>query len=455
MSDRLRAFAAKRLPLVMVGALMTFAPPSLAGDKPGFGPKRELAKNVIILIADGCGYNHVDAASLYEYGATEVQLYEGFPVRLGMSTYAHEGEYDWTLAWSDFDHVKSGYTDSAAAATAMSTGVKTDSGMIGMDASGNPLVHFMDLAEDLQKSTGVVTSVQWTHATPAGFVAHNISRSHYVQIGKEMVNASRADVIMGCGHPWFDDNGHVLDSPNTFKYVGGVITWDDLVAGIAGGDADGDGIDDPWTLVQTRAEFQALMSGPTPSRVLGTAQVYKTLQQRRDGDEYADPFDEPLVQTVPSLAEMTAAALNVLDDDEDGFCLMIEGGAVDWASHDSQSGRMIEEQIDFNRAVETVILWVRANSNWGETLVIVTGDHETGYLNGPGSDPTWEPLINNGPFNLPGMEWHSDSHTNSLIPLFAKGDSARMLRRAATSYDPMRGKYLDNTDIGQSLFVIL
>ena len=113
---------------------------------------------------------------------------------------------------------------------------------------------------------------------------------------------------------------------------------------------------------------------------------------------------------------------------------------------------MIEEQIDFERAVEAAVLWVERNSNWGETLLIVTGDHETGYLTGPGSDPTWEPIVNNGAGNLPGMEWHSASHTNSLIAVFAKGDAARWIRRYADEDDPVRGPYVDNTEVAEVIF---
>ncbi len=82
---------------------------------------------------------------------------------------------------------------------------------------------------------------------------------------------------------------------------------------------------------------------------------------------------------------MTKAALNVLDDDPNGFFIMIEGGAVDWAAHANQSGRLIEEMNDFNKSIEAVIRWIDTNSNWNETLVIITADHETGHLTGPGS----------------------------------------------------------------------
>ena len=421
-----------------------------------FKQKDEYApQNVIVMISDGCGYHHVDAASYYQYGKTGMQVYEHFPIQLAMSTYMYSGSYDPAAAWENFNYVENGATDSAAAATSMSTGKKTYAGAIGVDISEGPIDHIIEIFEDLGKSTGVVTSVEWSHATPAGFVAHKLSRNNYKQIAQEMIYESAVDVIMGCGHPWYDADGKLKSSANTYKYVGGHTTWNELTAGTAGGDADGDGVDDPWTLIQTRSEFQDLASGPTPDRVVGVAQVYKTLQQGRDGDGYAAPYDVAQIESVPTLEEMTRAALNVLDNDQDGFFLMVEGGAVDRAGHDNQSGRVIEEEIDFNRSVEAVVQWVKKNSNWGETLVIVTGDHETGYLTGPGfdpSDPDWNPLVNNGASMLPDMEWHSGSHTNQLVPFYAKGRGANLFKKKADESDPVRGPYLDNVEIAEVLF---
>jgi alkaline phosphatase len=439
--------------------IMAVFPVALAAA-PDKAPKKPVAKNIIVMIADGWDYHHIDASSYYQYGSAAGQVYNKFPFGYAMSTYMAYDEddpcygtsYDPVLAWSIFDYVKTCPTDSAAAATAMSTGVKTYKGAIGVDLDKQPVQHVLELAEMHGKATGVITSVEWTHATPAGFAAHNISRDNYAEIGQEIVYESAVDVAMGAGHPWYDADGQPKATPNTFKYVGGETTWDDLVAGTAGGDADGDGVDDPWVLVQTREEFQALMDGPTPGRVLGTAQVYQTLQSNRSGDGDADPYVVPLIETVPTLEEMSRAALNILDDDPDGLFLMIEGGAVDWASHGNQSGRMIEEQIDFDYAVQAVVDWVKANSNWGETLLIVTGDHETGYLTGPGSDPGWMPIVNNGAGNLPGMEWHSGDHTNRLIPLFAKGKAARRFRSYVDGKDPIHGRYLDNTDLAEVIF---
>jgi alkaline phosphatase len=243
-----------------------------------------------------------------------------------------------------------------------------------------------------------------------------------------------------------NDNG----CTNGYSYVGGEKTWADLSDGdgALGADADGDGLPDAWTLIQTRQAFQALASGPTPDRVIGVPQVYQTLHQSRtSGDGHEDPFAAPPNSSVHTLEEMARAALNILDDDPDGLFLVIEDGAIDWASHANQSGRMIEKQIDFDRSVQAVVDWIDATSNWHETLLIVTGDHETGHLTGPGSDPGWEPVSNNGTRNLPGLEWHSRSHTNSLIPLYARGRAAALFRQYVNQVDPLRGPFVDNVDM--------
>jgi len=414
-------------------------------------------KNIIIMISDGCGYNHITAAAIYQYGNAQSPIYARFSLGCAMATFPAGGSYEPNLAWTSFDYVKHGYTDSAAAATAMSTGIKTYDGAIGVDLDKKPLTHIIEQCEQLGKATGVITTVPLSHATPAGFVAHNPSRDNCKEIAREMLLESAVDCIMGCGNPFYDDDGKPEKKPHSFKYVGGKSTWNSLVAGTAGADADADGIDDPWTLIQTRAEFLKLADGSTPKRVCGIPQVYKTLQQARSGDEKADPYVVPQTKTVPTLEEMTKAAINVLDDDPDGFFLMIEGGAVDWANHLNQSGRMLEEQIDFDKAVEAVTKWVGKNSNWDESLLIVTADHECGYLTGPASGdkadgPVWNKLVNNGKDKLPGMEWHSGGHTNSLVPFYANGRGTNLFKAAIVNIDPVRGPYIDNTDIAKILF---
>ena len=157
---------------------------------------------------------------------------------------------------------------------------------------------------------------------------------------------------------------------------------------------------------------------------------------------------------------------------------MIEGGAVDWAGHSNNMDLMIGELMDFNEAVDAVIDWVNTNdSAWANTLLIVTSDHETGYLTpGPGifqdqplgevSDDTlalekiiansggrrasWldadsDSVIDSG--ELVYWAWNSGVHTNTLVPLYARGVGAELFDTYATSSDPVRGSYLDNTNV--------
>jgi alkaline phosphatase len=258
------------------------------------------------------------------------------------------------------------------------------------------------------------------------------------------------DVIMGTGHPAYDDSGNRVAELKYFAQVGGRETWEALQAGTAGGDADGDGVEDKWTLIETREEFQDLAEGDTPKRVIGVAQAAQTLQMKRArGDKCTDPFSVKRILTVPTLAEMSRAALNVLHNDPDGLFLMIEAGAIDWAGHENWPERLIEEGIDFNLAVEAVVDWIETQSSWEETLLIVTADHETGYLTGPGSDPAKSPLVPASFGVLPGMEWHSGGHTNQLVPFYAKGAGAGLFNEAAQGSDPIHGAYLDNTDLGK------
>ncbi|MBN2707191.1 MAG: alkaline phosphatase [Deltaproteobacteria bacterium] len=411
------------------------------------------AKNVILLIGDGMGFNQVAAGCCYRLGQVQGEPYQSFPVRLAMKTHLAGGDYEPLSIWQSFSRVKEGATDSAAAATAMACGEKTYRYGLGVDCQRRPLPNLVEIAEALGKATGVVTSVPFSHATPAAFVAHNVTRRNYEEIARAMLQ-SPIDVIMGCGHPGHDDNGRFLEKPDSHRYVGGEELWRQLQLGLAGNDADGDGLADPWTLIESRNLFQALVKGETPKRVLGVPRVSRTLQQKRDsssaeGDNGSDelPFTTPFITTVPTLAEMAAAALNVLDANRAGFFLMIEGGAIDWAAHANQSGRLIEEQVAFDETVAAVLNWRRNHSSWDETLIIVTADHETGYLSGPGSDPGWEPIANHGAGKLPGLEWHSRQHTNSLVPLLAAGINAESFRDYIVDRDPVRGEYIDNTAI--------
>ncbi|MBI5832807.1 MAG: alkaline phosphatase [Armatimonadetes bacterium] len=403
-------------------------------------------KNVIIMISDGCGFNQIDAAGLWANGALDREVYrQSGWTRLAMSTYSADGTgYDPTRFWADAEYAKQNSTDSAASATAMATGTKTYNGAIGVGLDKKPLVNLCQVAEKLGKASGVITSVPLSHATPAGFLAHNAGRGSYAEIAREMIDESAADVVMGAGSPLFDDNGKTREKPD-YQYVGGDKTWAQLRAGRAGGDADADGKPDPWTLIESKQQFEDLASGNLRAkRLFGVPQVATTLQEGR-------AKGAPRNDNVPTLGVMAQGALNVLSADPDGFFLMIEGGAIDWAGHSNLLDRSVEEETEFNQAAEAVVKWVEAHGGWEQNLVIVTGDHETGYLCAPkpegGKPNAGTRLTGNGKGQLPNAEWNYKSHTNSLLPFAARGVGADRLAQMAVLNDPVRGRYLDNTDM--------
>lgn len=405
------------------------------------------AKNVILMITDGAGINTWHAASYYRHGALGHEVYDDFETKVFMSTYplntsntptkTKEGAVTFNSSeiWSatpskevfkgalgnysgyftGYDYVRADFTDSAAAATALATGVKTYNNAINWSNDDTKLKHIGEYAVESGRALGSISTVQWSHATPAGFLAHNVSRNAYAKIGKEIVESGLASVVMGSGHPFFDKNGKPAEpkGDKAYQYVGGKETWDKLKAGST-----------EYRLIESKADFEALASGKLDlggkTKVLGTVENSATTQFNRSGVAMGNPLANQ-----PSLATMTKGALSVLSKDENGFFLMVEGGAVDWAAHANNLPRLIEEQIDFNTAAEAVVKWVEENSSWDETLVIVTTDHGNGLLLGPDSNTVaYSDIVSQGAGALPLVRWNSDTHTRELVPLFAKGKGA-------------------------------
>lgn len=160
----------------------------------------ESPKNVIVMIGDGMGYNHVVNTNLYETGQSQfitsgepgdvtehegepVQVYEDFN-HVAMTTTSLNSleagyEYDAEGAWGDFNWAKNAATDSAAAGSAMATGTKIYNGALNIDAEGNELQTISELAHETGRAAGVVSSVQYSHATPASYAVANESRNNY------------------------------------------------------------------------------------------------------------------------------------------------------------------------------------------------------------------------------------------------------------------------------------
>lgn len=436
------------------------------------------AKNVILLISDGAGINTWHAASYYRHGALGHEVYDDFDVKLFASTYPLNTSnvptrtmdksvtFDADKIWSKdkvdstfqgslgkypgyfagYEYLRADFTDSAAAATALASGHKTYNNAINWSNDDKKLKHIGEYAVENGKALGVITSVQWSHATPAGFLAHNVSRNEYAAIGKEIVESGLATVVMGSGHPAYDENGKSMTPKDdkAYRYVGGKAVWDRLVAGKT-----------DYKHIETKADFVALADGKlnmgNKTKLVGTVQNHATLQFNRAGVAAGELLDNQ-----PDLATMTRGALNLIAKNPNGFMLMVEGGAVDWAAHANNLPRLIEEQIDFNHAVEAAVAWVEKNSSWDETLVIVTTDHGNGLLQGPDSNnDAFSDIVNQGAGALPLVRWHTDTHTRELVPVYAKGAGADFLRSVAK---PNKGlatynvpeesqQFVDNTDI--------
>jgi alkaline phosphatase len=477
-------------------------------------------KNIILMIPDGISHESMKVVDYYMNGEAESQIYNDFPVQVDVETSEYEYIYNNTVngatpytitgyiylgydpaeVWTDFNNMiwrdpliypaatdQDPYlnvtTDSASASTAMATGYKTKDGAIGYGVKANTavgntaavadfvsLTNITQIARQLGKAAGVVSTVPLSHATPGAQVAHNIDRNQYSAIAHEMIFDSGLEVVMGPAFMDYEYDGAVRTPPRAANRISQadidtITGWYNTPATIPAGG---------FNVVRSRAEFQALGSTATPpSRVLGIPNVRETLNYYA-GTKYVDsyyvPFTTPRAATVPTLAEMAQGALNVLKEDTDGFYLMVEGGAVDWADHfgilyraDAATrlangetpgpwGILIEEMDDFNKAVEAVHAWVEANSNWNETLLIVVPDHDTGFVWGAGSGnidgvATFNPVINNGEGVLPGFNWYSWWHSNKLVPLYAKGAGADRFMDYVKGTDTRYGEYINNIDI--------
>ena len=231
-------------------------------------------------------------------------------------------------------------TDSAAAATAIACGEKTANGRIGMDTTGKrKLESVAEVAEKSGKKVGIITTVTINHATPAGFYAKNVSRGNYYQIALDLVDSGFDFFCGGVAHnnrtndPEYRGDIYALAQKNGFNVVRDKETFAKLDSGSG------------KTLV-------ALTSGSTPY----------TVDAQNDGLR---------------LADFVGKAIEVLDN-EKGFFIMAEGGKIDWMCHSNDAGTALHEVIEFDQAVQVAYDFARKHPE--ETLIVVTGDHETGGL---------------------------------------------------------------------------
>lgn len=453
------------------------------------------AKNIFLFIGDGMGFNNDLAATYYRYGEAKKQRYHSFPVHLGCTTFSRLRKnqaipqdvrgYDPGLFWESPANATLGTaytqtTDSAASGTALASGTKTLNAKIGMSPDDEPVELISEIAVKLGKKAGTVTSVPLSHATPACFGAHAPARGRMDLIFRQMVSpTSPLSVVMGSGHPLYGLGKPIKakadekesDRKKRFLAAGGEECWKDLSA---------KGSRNGYTLIETREQFEKLAggAGTVPDRVVGIVRTNKDAPPT-GGDLEDMPETKELLKKqyagtnwdeIPPLETMMRGAISVLTKDNDnGFFLMVEGGAIDHANHAQNINRSVLEHTAFAKAIDAAIDWVEKNSSWDETLMIITADHETGQLWGAGTfDDDSEndvfdegdtfnafmPVENKGRGKVPGVQFAGKRHSNSLVPIWAKGpgaerflDRARFVDKRAGEFWKFSGRYVDNIDV--------
>ncbi|MDR3235204.1 MAG: alkaline phosphatase [Prevotellaceae bacterium] len=362
-------------------------------------------KYVFFFIGDGMGLAQVAAAEAYlaakdgVIGSTNLS-FSNFPV-VGLITTFSANNY---------------VTCSAAAGTALSTGFKTNNGMLGMLPDSSHLTSLTYKIKDAGYKIGVATTVGVDHATPAAFYASVGHRSEYYNIALQLPGTN-FDFFAGGGfiEPTDKDGG----KPDVHRIV--------TEAG--------------YTIVRR------------PDDVAGVKEKVILFQAEGKGADL--PYAIDRTESDLTLPQITDAAIKFLDNAA-GFFVMIEGGKIDWASHANDGATAVYETIDFAEAVQRAVEFYHRYPD--ETLIVVTADHETGGLAlNLGSSPgglqsieqqhaqkqqvnakTYMNAIDAQPVQhaATGLDWTSHDHTGISVPVYAIGAGSELFG----------GKY-DNTDI--------
>jgi len=381
------------------------------------------ARNVILMIGDGMGFNQVTAARLYRGGQNSRLNLDRLPYTAIVNTSA----------------LDSLVTDSAAAATALACGEKTKNGWLatvpdGASGKYQRVVTLLERAQQRGRKTGLVTTTTMTHATPAAFAAHVPDRGKWDAIAKQYLTETQPDLLLGGGLQYFLPPGE----------KGSYRTKDHLVRqGVDPTEAEKD-----RGLLEVAKENGYRICLAREDLVPPASQKDDKVLGLFAPGHLPYELDRPANSPVPELSEMTRLALERLSQCPGGFFLMVEGGRIDHAGHqswndfdeDGQGGpddpedrqhalrKNIAETLAFDRAIAEVLSWMEDRQ---DTLLLVTADHETGGLvvHAPGGE-------NPSGSILPLASWTTNGHTPSNVPAYAAGAGAEQLHG-----------YLDNTDI--------
>ncbi|GAB3399103.1 alkaline phosphatase [Flindersiella endophytica] len=385
------------------------APPHLGSadgvDRATKGAEASKAKvkSVIFVNGDGMAAPHREAARLHYTGLDGRLVMDQLPVGGLLST---EPRDPGNIV-----------TDSAAGASAWATGQKTYNGAISVDVNGNPLPVIGGQAKRAGKATGLVTTAQVTDATPAAFYSNSVNRAAQDDIARQFLEVTKPDVILGGGEDrWLPPGtpGAYPDNPPEDPSEQSSSTKGNLVerAQQLG-----------YTYVHTPEQLQATNA----RKLLGLFANEEMFQQRAEGngDIYA-----PVVP----LADMTGKALQVLDRDRDGFFLLIEEEAIDEFAHNNNGTRTLQAMGELDKSVALARQYVARHP---DTLLIVTGDHETGGMtveSPGGTDESGDGVsAEDGPFTIRGsdltfaIDWTTTGHSGTTVPLTAIGPTASKL----------------------------
>ena len=335
---------------------------------------------IILFIGDGMGTNHRMAAAWKSVGEGGTLMMDSLPVH--------------GLASTD-PFAPGEITDSGAAGTAMAAGVQTYNGYVAMDPNGQPVTTILEYAQNFGWAVGLVSTVPLSHATPAVFASHDIDRNNMDSIAIQMME-HLPNVLLGGGEKYFSS----WQSSSCYGGIGRQNTEFDLIA---------NAISTGYTYTCSPEEFASL----DLSNVNYLFGLF-------GAEEMLSPYQ-------PTLAELTAAALEVLSHDPDGFFLMVEAGQIDWAGHENIAEDSIAFTLGLDAAVGQGLVFTTERPN---TMLIVTADHETGgmHLNKDG-DGTY---LQDGPFTMPDgtqfwVDWSHGHHTIAPVPVTAWGPYTDLL----------------------------
>ncbi len=385
------------------GALLSPLSGSNAASGPTAQPAPATPKSVIFINGDGMAAAHREAGRL---------RLAGLDGRLQMDRLPYSG---WLT--TDSRDPETYVTDSAAGASAWATGVKTYNGAISVDVDGNPLPIIGRQARVAGKATGLVTTAQVTDASPAAFYSQTTDRAEQSDIARQFLDRSKPSVILGGGEDyWFPagNDGAFPDNPAEDPEEESQGTEGNLVRHAR---------DLGYRYVNTPAALQQAQG----NKLLGLFANEEMFQQNAEGE--GDIYD-PVVP----LATMADKALDVLSRDDDGFFLLIEEEGVDEFAHHNNGRKMLFAMRQLEAAVAVARAYVAEHP---DTLLIITGDHETGGLTVEDTSDEDESgggvSAEDGPFAIRGsdktfrLDWTTESHTDGAVVVSATGPGAARL----------------------------